>query len=631
MSNIEKSTDAETKKSDKKQLINNFLYIILAINSVLTMTMDLATTNVNSTNGIVKFLAEFRESIHGFNIIWLFLFFIFFCIYKFFFSKRNFVWRKRIVITALFFASWMLLGKSYSETASWDLVFANGIQLIKAAILFSGYSGIFYVSIALIFDYMNSGHMENYRPLSKTWLKRISGEDSIIFPWLLILISWAPWLIVSYPAIIPWDTMNQIYQAVGIIEMSNHHPILITYLLKIFLMIGKMIGSDNAGIFIFTTLQTFIFALALSLSLVLMRKSSIPDRVRLVIVIFYCLLPYYPCNAVTLGKDSTYSISLFIFALVIFYLIKNRKETYFHPAWIIMLFLSAVLCIFARKNGIYVILPSLAGLLFLFKQHRKKIIGSIFLLILIYSGFLNVYLPRMNISQGKVQDLFSIPFQQTARYLKTYPFEVTDQEMESIDRILQYEKIAESYNPEISDPVKSLYRQDATLNDFAAYFRAWFTMLLRHPSVYIQATLNNTYGYFYPDEPGKTEDYVFWGIKSSLTTDLVDLHNPERFNDARSILFQLIYTFRVFPGISMLSSIGFHVWLLILSFVYLLSIHQYQYIVSLIPSFLSLVVCILSPINTYSRYAWPIVFLTPFVLAVCILARKEDKIRDGQK
>ena len=31
-----------------------------------------------------------------------------------------------------------------------------------------------------------------------------------------------------------------------------------------------------------------------------------------------------------------------------------------------------------------------------------------------------------------------------------------------------------------------------------AYFKVWFQMFLKHPGIYVQATMNNIYDYFYP-------------------------------------------------------------------------------------------------------------------------------------
>ena len=53
---------------------------------------------------------------------------------------------------------------------------------------------------------------------------------------------------------------------------------------------------------------------------------------------------------------------------------------------------------------------------------------------------------------------FSIPMQQTARYLKEYPDDVTKEEAKAIDGVMKYDEIADLYNPELSDPVKATYR-----------------------------------------------------------------------------------------------------------------------------------------------------------------------------
>ena len=48
--------------------------------------------------------------------------------------------------------------------------------------------------------------------------------------------------------------------------------------------------------------------------------------------------------------------------------------------------------------------------------------------------------------------------QQTARYLKEYPDDVTKEEAKAIDGVMKYDEIADLYNPELSDPVKATYR-----------------------------------------------------------------------------------------------------------------------------------------------------------------------------
>ena len=63
-----------------------------------------------------------------------------------------------------------------------------------------------------------------------------------------------------------------------------------------------------------------------------------------------------------------------------------------------------------------------------------------------------------------------------------------------IRKVLDYDTIGKNYDPDLSDPVKNTYKQkDEYLKD---YFNIWFEMLKKHPTAYIQATLNGTYGYW---------------------------------------------------------------------------------------------------------------------------------------
>ena len=91
--------------------------------------------------------------------------------------------------------------------------------------------------------------------------------------------------------------------------------------------------------------------------------------------------------------------------------------------------------------------------------------------------------------------MLSIPFQQTARYVHDLEYDVTPEEQAAINAILPYEELGELYNPELSDPVKDRMKS-VTGDEFKRYLNAWLVMGLRHPGVFIQATLKNTYTYF---------------------------------------------------------------------------------------------------------------------------------------
>lgn len=70
-------------------------------------------------------------------------------------------------------------------------------------------------------------------------------------------------------------------------------------------------------------------------------------------------------------------------------------------------------------------------------------------------------LPSLKITGGSVRESLSVPFQQTARYVRDYGDEVTEEVKEAIDSILRYDLLASKYNPNLSDPVKKLFNENS--------------------------------------------------------------------------------------------------------------------------------------------------------------------------
>ena len=87
---------------------------------------------------------------------------------------------------------------------------------------------------------------------------------------------------------------------------------------------------------------------------------------------------------------------------------------------------------------------------------------------------------------------WSLPLQQVARVAATHP--LTDEEAAAIDGVLELDKLAESYNGELSDPVKDLWRKDSTKEQTDGFFGTWRSLLRKYPLTCLSATFHNTYG-----------------------------------------------------------------------------------------------------------------------------------------
>ncbi len=231
----------------------------------------------------------------------------------------------------------------------------------------------------------------------------------------------------------------------------------------------------------------------------------------------------------------------------------------------------------------------------------------------LFTGFL--FTDVLEIPKGKAREPFSIPFQQTARYIKYHEDEVTEDQKQIINKVLNYSTIAEKYNPEISDPVKATWKNPSK-EDFIKYFGVWWEMFLKHPKTYIEATLNNMYGYIdafsgrivmrqhqlYNKGPlgGATEELVF---NTYLSTDSM-----------RSIGQSYTKIWNLMPILSMFCFCGIYTWIGIFLIANLLRRKKRRDATLFILPIMILLICCGSPVNNLCRYMMPIIASTPVFL-----------------
>lgn len=177
--------------------------------------------------------------------------------------------------------------------------------------------------------------------------------------------------------------------------------------------------------------------------------------------------------------------------------------------------------------------------------------------------FNSLLLPLMEVSEGSKKEMLSVPFQQTARYVSLYENELTDEEIDIIDHVLDYSVIREKYNPINSDPVKDSYKYPSK-QDFMKYVKVWIHQFKQHPSSYVQATLNNCFGYFYPGYIQNSISNMQFYIKGEpLATGDQDIHYVCG-NNVRNVLMAYSLLWFKLPGISLLLYPGTYTWLLLI-------------------------------------------------------------------
>lgn len=539
--------------------------------------------------------------------------------------------RRKVVsiVLSLIFSLFIIIGLSFTYYNNLDLIFEKAILSL---ILFIIFSFILYIIISFIFKRLDSYSPKDNYESKKIGNKLINlfNEKPILFSLLVIILAWLIYVIAFYPAILSPDPSYQILQYFGIdnkysyysilldnnMIITNHHPVMHTLLLGSCVKIGLIFNSTNIGLFIYSIVQITILALTLSYTIFFMKKMNINIKYRIICLILYAIVPVFPFYAMSPVKDVIFGCLIILYIIMIFKYINNIEKFSF-----IKTILLLILITLSRNNGIHVIILSLPFLLFIKNKNRLKLLLVTLSIFAFNFSYNNVILPYFKVTPSSKREMLSIPFQQTARYVKYYDNEIKEEEKKIIDKILTYDTLASRYDPEKSDPVKNEFNKYSTNEDLKSYFKVWYDGLLKHPRVYIEATLNNTYGYFYPP---KTNWYIYYKYNSVLKENNFNYH----YNDLSSLRNILVISGKNFPGIPIIGlfvSIGLNTWILLFMISYLIYKKKYKQILYFLPSIILLLVCVASPVNTYFRYALPNIFAMPILLAIFIKIIQEKE------
>ncbi len=416
------------------------------------------------------------------------------------------------------------------------------------------------------------------------------------------------------------------------VYLNNHHPVFYTLYTHICLMIGKtLFDSYNLGLFLVSMIQ-MIFAIATIAYLIdYMVAIKMSYKVYLTVMLYYVISPRVHSYMFLFSKEVLYSYSI-LFLIVYFskhVLFQNdstdtlnRKQSTNIKKYIVIFLIGCVI-LFLRKEGKYIILIWFALMSCTHKKSRKVLTCSLISLIIISSLISGIVMPYFKITQGSIREMLSIPFQQTARYVLYYGDEVTEYERETISKILEYDVLAERYNPTNSDKIKNKYNKYATKDELQNYFEVWAGMFLKHPMVYIDATLNNYFYYFYPGSKlADNYSYEYSGkrmkaVNGYLENVGMDIHYLEATKEWQTTYEKVREKFFEIPFFSIFKCAALYVWIMVFFVFYFLWSKKYVALHLVLPLLFSLCIALLGPRNgDYFRYVYVIAVGLPAVVTI---------------
>ncbi len=520
----------------------------------------------------------------------------------------------------------LLLGYFYSTTGSGAGLFTGGI--IQSLLIIMGIIVVGTITKKLLLmlcdkmaniSFSKAGTDYNYPRY-----RRISCA--------IMVCGWLPAIIANLPGAVPYDGMTQLLEHFGRIPHYGHHPVFITRLYGVIAQFGSFLWCDNFGVFLVIVFQTIICAAIFSGVCVYLLRITGSTRLWLIISLFYAIFPIFGSYVSAVMKDTFYMAMGTWFILVLCKLFdkyaKDRR-IFEKPSDLAALAIpSALMCLSRKEAYIIVAITLLLIALYFFtdkkgdKKNSRSTICVLAISLVVYFGFNFVVHGLLGVPKGEIAEALSIPFQQTARYVTLYPDEVTAEEREAIDTVLPYDKIPEAYNPELSDPIKGKMRSGVGMKGYMTYALTWFKMGLKKPLLYIDATLNNTYGYFYP--PFKCSSVLTGGIEHSQTarwgTEELDIYFLLDGTPVRNVVLGVMSTVTALPVLSIVFNTGFYFWLLIILITYCIQQKEITGLLLLVCPALTYLVCFASPANGYTRYIL-LVISTIILISVRITLR----------
>lgn len=477
------------------------------------------------------------------------------------------------------------------------------------------------------------------------WNNILQSKYDIIWLTLIILLMWTPIIIALYPGTLINDTWGQLseyiqYYNIGGIyngKLSDHHPFIDTLIMGgIITPFGVKFQNWQLGFFIYVILQTLLTAFSFAATIVYsLKKLEINSGYLLGMILFYGLCPIFPISAQTISKDALFSWIYVLFILLFIEVIRTQGKCLLNFKYIILMVTVASLCICTKKVGLYIISISLISIVLFIPRFRIRSLVMLGSVLFISVGVVGGIKNTLNVLPGGKQEMFSIPFQQSARYVLEHKNDITKSEYKAIDKLINIKTVNRRYDPINADPIKG-YTDRRNTAEFRNYLISWYYEGIRHPKVYFAAFNAMVSGWF------SFEEYVpltnmDW--HSQLNAELIPQNawmRPSFFNSTSKVvqsvidnlyhnsIFQLFLSYAFYASIvpAFIVATLFRKW----------NLKKLKYYwLSAIPLILSIILgCWLGPVSIAlegKRYLYPVIYTIPIMVTLCLSMYQKKYIK----
>ncbi len=470
-----------------------------------------------------------------------------------------------------------------------------------------------------------------YKLNDKVDVKISRIDDRVLFLLIcaFIFVMWLPAFLVLFPGVLSYDIISQTTSALGQIT-NNHHPVLHTWLLRIFMNLGfNLFSSYEVGLGILSFLQMVLLSYALSRMIMLLKKKNVPILIVILIILFMAFWFMNAVLSVTMVKDTLHAAFLVLFCCHFTEMVICPSKYSRHKRNFVLFPIVSFLMFATRNNGIYIYIFCFA-MVFILKISRirrlKKyvaLIGIIVLPVILFKIYTGPVFNALGIEQGQVREALSVPIQQIQRVSVNRSDELTDEQIEKIGYYIDNLEwmvglTPQEYSPFCADFAKSCFFSSHYESDPIAFWKFYVKLGLQFPKEYIKAFLSNTLGFWYPGY----YDFSYVPCSSYSSEELpVPLQNKSILNMQ---FFKKYYEslcnldfWRSTWGLRIFFVSGFAPWILLMILVYTWQGKEFaaKKLLLFAPMVAQYGIMLLSPITSF-RYSWPYFLMLPILSIV---------------
>lgn len=416
---------------------------------------------------------------------------------------------KELYRPALFFAVLFTL----------TLVLGSGFDMDER--IFYGYSVLspVYFVVLTLFTFMLTANVMTLLNQLPTFICNaieISNTDNKknrlrwLIAFLCCLIAWLPYFMTYCPGIISNDHINIINQCLGNVPLTNHHPVLFIFFVKIILLPCKRLGGLQFAVGAVTFVQMILFAAMLSYMAVWLYKKGIGNIGYGLTVAFVALNPVIALFSVYITKDVLFGGIFLLYILKLYDLVESKGEMLGTTKGISSFLALNLLVVFLRNNGIYITVVMLVVTAIIYRNVWKRVLVCMASILVLYGLVKGPVFNALEITEGSFAEALSVPLQQVAHTICDNG-EIGEEDVAFLEQLMPLERVREVYRPGYTDP----YKFDEEFNDEflnenkGEFIKVWASMLPRNLESYIEAYLMQTAGYWHI---GETDSLSTYGV-----------------------------------------------------------------------------------------------------------------------